>query len=731
MWSAVCKAMVALIAGVVVVGLGLAARTALAAPAWLAPVNLAEEAQEVEFGPYVAMDGQGDAVALWQGGSRNETSRMVGGDWQEPGSLAGEGGSVGQSCVAAGSGGETVAVWERWAGKSLVVESALRSAVGGWQAPVELNEQTGVLALRGCRVAVDPAGDAVVVWAVETIFEFNEVWAAYKPAGGGWEAAIELRMPENPASAPDVAIDAHGDAMAVWVGRSFTIQGEYKPAGSDWRELRSGAEAETLSASGHTASEPGVAFDSDGNAVAIWDAPVGGGEEAIQATSRAAGGAWQAPADIAQVAQEAHSLQLAVDSHGDALAVWDLFSGEQRIAQSADRPDGGAWQQVVDLSEAGEDAYYPELAMDGRGDAVVVWEAQNGKDWSVQSATRAAGASWQTPVNVSPPTEHEELFPQVAIDSYGDALAAWELRDGTSYLVQAAGYQASGPQLDGLTAPSTAVVGEQVAFAVSPLSVWAALSPTKWSFGDGGSATGTSVAHTYAAAGAYQVTVTGEDVLGNTSTASSTITVSPTPTKAQGQSGAQSSTGTSTAEGSPTEGPGKSTMSGSSRPPGTPVAFTIVGMRVTRTGAIVLTLKPSVPGTFSVSARVKPAAGHSRERKRAKLYGTGSARARAAGVVSLTIFPRRDARAATRRRAVALVRITFTPLSGASQTETRAVMLGRKTRPTGAHERSRGACSAATTSSSSSIVSGAWMMSFFSLTPHQCPVWIDRRYRAG
>lgn len=426
-----------------------------AASGWLSPVNLAEETQEVQFGPYVAMDAQGDALAAWSGyDGRNEALEQAGGSWEPPGSLAGEGQEVEHPCVAMSSGGEGLALWAAAKatgnGKGeLVIEAASKPAGGDWQAPVTVAEKLSprALVMRDCDVAIDPAGDAVAVWSYETEFEFQPVWAAYRPAGGDWQAPVELAPPSNPQSAPDVAIDADGNAQAVWIGSSFVIQGAYKPAGEDWQKPESVTEAESLSEKGHSASDPQVAFDAQGDAIAAWDL-YDGENEVVQAASRSYGGAWQTPVDLSEAGQSAYVPSVAMDSAGDALAMWDLYSGEHRVVQVAARPGGGEWQAPVDLSAADEDAYSPALAMDSEGDAVAAWELQSGSSWTVQSAVKPHGGEWQAPIAVSAATEYGELFPQVAIDSHGDALAAWELDNGTSYLVQAAGYQAtSAPEL--------------------------------------------------------------------------------------------------------------------------------------------------------------------------------------------------------------------------------------------------------------------------------------------
>jgi hypothetical protein len=55
------------------------------------------------------------------------------------------------------------------------------------------------------------------------------------------------------------------------------------------------------------------------------------------------------------------------------------------------------------------------------------------------------------------------------------------------------------------------------------------IGETSWGFGDGASAIGTSVIHSYAAAGTYEVTLRSADTLGNVTTGVGEITIAPAP----------------------------------------------------------------------------------------------------------------------------------------------------------------------------------------------------------
>ena len=438
-----CTTAIALASVVALAGL-LAVAPAWASGTWQTPVTLASEAEEARFGPYVAMGGAGEGAAVWSGAD-NEALRSVGGRWGAAGSLSGEAGDVSGPCLAMSSTGEAIAVWSAVGETShgIAIETAARAPGGQWGTPVQLLE-TGepiILSVRDCKLALDAAGDAVAVWAEETEFEFEEVWAAYRPAGGAWQAPVELHQPGNIDTAPSVAIDSKGDAQAVWVGTSYAVEGQYKPAGEDWRKPESPTEVEKLSESGHTALDPSVAFDAAGEALVVWDV-YDEGDDVVQAAQRAQGGAWQAAQDLSSATENAWAPSMAMSSPGEALAVWEHETAAGHYAvEGASRSAAGHWEAPMSLSPAGDNARFPSLAVNASGAAVAAWEQKNGESFSVQGALRPAGGAWQPPAGISTAVKHGELFPQVAIDTAGDALVAWELDDEGSYLMQAAAFE--------------------------------------------------------------------------------------------------------------------------------------------------------------------------------------------------------------------------------------------------------------------------------------------------
>src|SRR5262249_31229332 len=141
---------------------------------------------------------------------------------------------------------------------------------------------------------------------------------------------------------------------------------------------------------------------------------------------------------------------------------------------------------------------------------------------AIDAATAPSGGVFGTPTQVSQ-SGTPAFAPALALDSSGDATAAWSQGSSGKTQAMAAGYDSgAGPENRDVTIPGTGMVGEPVTFSVSPFDVWPAITSTVWSFGDGTTATGAVVTHTYATAGTYNVSVTSLNADGNSTTTNQT-----------------------------------------------------------------------------------------------------------------------------------------------------------------------------------------------------------------
>ena len=204
--------------------------------------------------------------------------------------------------------------------------------------------------------------------------------------------------------------------------------------------------------------------------------------------------------------------------------------------ESSYRPAGGSFPSTgAKLSGTDSLPELPELAVDAEGNAYAVWTRTDSSTspatHNLEASARPAGGSFATPVTLESVngTTGSPLSPQVAADGLGDAAAVWTDSHNSTESVLATGYDGAGPQLRNLSVPSRGTVGHPLGFSVSPVDVWSSPASTRWNFGDGSTANGASVIHTYNRAGIFNVSVTSTDSLGNSSTATGTVTVPAGP----------------------------------------------------------------------------------------------------------------------------------------------------------------------------------------------------------
>jgi hypothetical protein len=461
-----------------------------------------------------------------------ETSfRPAGKAWGAPETLAE---ATSPQVVVDRNGNWTVS-WERSAGLNVVIESSSRAPGGSWSEPVEITEF-----LQGADpepfLAVDWEGNNTVVWVQE-----ETVMSSFRTFAGEWGEPIPLS--EGESFTPQAAMDGRGDATAVWMhydGSHYVVESAYRPEQGEWGEATLLSEPGEEGGNPHVAISGGVA--GNGNSLVVWRGE-DEGEESLRAAYRSHGGEWGEAADLSDPGEHVESPRAALDTDGNAVAVWagnTLEPGGNDIVHAAYMPLGEAWEEPVALSAAGGDGFPNDVVFDTRGNASVIWQRWDGTTNLVQTSYRPAGEEWEPAVDLSEEGKramdaHVVLdAPGSATAADGDATAIWT--SGTevacesgkesscySYVVQASGYDPDGLPTVEVEAPLEAVVGEEVEVATPTEGLY---SPTI-EFGDGEKVAGTAAVHTYDAPGEYEVTAAGAEELGYRASAQRTIEVLP------------------------------------------------------------------------------------------------------------------------------------------------------------------------------------------------------------
>ncbi len=319
----------------------------------------------------------------------------------------------------------------------LISTSALQAAT--WSPPIDVSA-AGQDAYFP-QVVIDASGNAVAVWTRSNGTNFI-IQAATLPYGSStWTPTADLSAAGQDAAFPQVGVDAAGNAVAIWSrsnGTNTIIQGAKLPFGtSAWTPTTD------LSAAGQDADKPQIAVDAAGNAVAVWSRSDGSNSIVQGATLLFGSAIWVATTDLSASGQDADSVQVAVDASGNAVAVWRRFDGSNTIIQAATLAFGSTvWvAATADLSAAGNDSRDPQVAVDPAGNAVAVWSFFNGftTDISIQGATLAFGSStWVATSDLLAPTLNSAGSPQVGVDAAGNALAIWVRNNGVDPVLEGA-----------------------------------------------------------------------------------------------------------------------------------------------------------------------------------------------------------------------------------------------------------------------------------------------------
>ena len=268
--------------------------------------------------------------------------------------------------------GTAVAVWSEVAGfgDPGVVRASVRGPGGRWQ---DAEALSGPGAREPALVA-GPAG-ALAAWVTDEPGG-GAIWVAARPAGGGWEPPRRLAASPSAPSRPALALNEHGEALVAWQqDGALLVAGRGRDGGWRAAEPVSGA---VVAHAGINSPAAWAAIDEAGAVLVAWQARARPGTVDVVAATRPAGGAWRAPETVSLPDERGAGAPAIALRDGRAVVVWSQprgGSGAIVMAREAVLATG-AWSAPERVSEPGEIAIAPSLAMDSRGRAVTVYEAR-------------------------------------------------------------------------------------------------------------------------------------------------------------------------------------------------------------------------------------------------------------------------------------------------------------------------------------------------------------------
>ncbi len=389
--------------------------------------------------PQVAFDADGNAFAVWHQHDGTYMSIYANrydagtGLWKGAVEIDAGANNAQNPQVAFDAGGNAIVVWRQFDGVSVFNIYANRYEAGtGWTG-AELIE-TGANSASDPHLAVDANGNGVAVWE-QYDGTYMSIYAnRYDAKSGSWKGAELIDAGANNAGSPQVAVDVDGNAFAVWYQDD-----------ANWSIYANRYDAETglwggaglIDAGDTHAYTPQVAFDASGNAFAVWHQYDGTYWSIYANRYDAQAGAWEGAGLIETGDNNADSPQVAFDADGNAVAVWVQLDGTYSSIY-ANRYDAatGLWGTAELIETDANDAYNPQVDVDASGNAFAVWRQDDGTGTVTYDiyANRydAQSGAWGTAELIETGAGGTSS-PQVAFDASGNAFAVWTQYDESSY----------------------------------------------------------------------------------------------------------------------------------------------------------------------------------------------------------------------------------------------------------------------------------------------------------
>jgi hypothetical protein len=326
--------------------------------------------------------------------------------------------------VGSNAAGDAVAVWRADRSSSpledYIVVSRYVAATKTWHLAREIPANG-----HGARAVIDRQGNMTVVW-VEFIraaiggycyYYYYPCQPAayairsvrYEAAASSWSSPAFISA-EGEQIQSEVGIDGTGNVTVLWTRNGFIESVRWSSGSNSWFAVKQVAS--------FVASPPRMVVDTEGNVIGVWSVFNG----VQSARFSAATETWSAPivvaADNTYIDLDG---ALGVDAAGNATVVYTARPAGGRPAvlrsiqylQSTD-----AWSGVVDIAASPFNGGGGQVAVDSAGNATAVWRPS---DRTLQTARRPVGGQWSADPTVGGLTGR----PRIAADAAGNVLLLW------------------------------------------------------------------------------------------------------------------------------------------------------------------------------------------------------------------------------------------------------------------------------------------------------------------
>ncbi len=361
--------------------------------------------------------------------------------------------------VAVNASGYAVVTWNHYDGSRYYIwVSHYDTVLGQWGAVQALT--TSNSDAYEPQIAISNNGNAMVVWRsqdgpyddpatsmVTPEYFVSSLWARhYNATTKVWEIATPLEsdnLKGHDASAAQVVMDSNGNGLVVWHqfnGVVTSVYADRYTVGAGW--TMSGM---ISTGSPGVATNPQIAMDGSGNAIAVWRQNDVNAYYSVWASHYvAATFSWAVPVLIeSDDSGDVFHPQVAVNNAGNAWVAWHQNDGTTNniLANNYTVASGWGNAALLETNNAG-DAAHAQIAVNASGDAFAVWEQSDGARTSVWSNRyNPSLQAWGAAAWVEVDEAGDALASQVTVDAAGNASVAWRQWDSAHWKVFSSRYQ--------------------------------------------------------------------------------------------------------------------------------------------------------------------------------------------------------------------------------------------------------------------------------------------------
>jgi len=306
----------------------------------------------------------------------------------------------------------------------------------GWQTEQAIGTSGNTDLLQ---IGMDSNGNGIAVWRENT--ELNNVThydlkAAYFSPTSGWSPPTLIEnLEDDTLTDLRLAVSDNGSATVVWLVDDFwqtaiNVWGNTFQPGSGWSEAQLLETFDEPTGGGQaTAGHPVVAMDPFGNALALWDQYTGG-QIRIFSNRYTESQGWNGPKaingqDNAPQYVAAGNPNLGIDANGNAIAVWyntDFVESNYQFAQF----DGANGWQPEQTATSNENALIsaPLLSVGSQGDALLTYSRDN-NGVTEFFARNWQGNQWSDAHKFAEDTGQNVWWFDTSVDESGNAIIVW------------------------------------------------------------------------------------------------------------------------------------------------------------------------------------------------------------------------------------------------------------------------------------------------------------------